>query len=103
MKRTETKYLVILNTKGINSYEVFGNLKGATIYIHEHLQEHYLDYDVKMMYSYQTLRRKISKRKIYDKWTKKIKDTEVTILKLDIRKLYQGKEENKELARLVTK
>lgn len=101
MEKRKTKYLLRINTKGVTERKIFGNIRSMTIYIHEHLEKIYIEYNRQMYNSYQVVKRHLSKIEENEIYKKNVKETNITIMKIEELTGYQGK--NEEFVKEITK
>ena len=84
-------YLLRINNIGVITTKLFGNKKGMLIYVHEILDETYIDYNKKIIGNYQTFQRAI-KASGNEPYNRMVKETLITITKMGLISNYQGKE-----------
>jgi hypothetical protein len=85
-----TDFLLEINTKGIKDIKLVGSIKSVVIYLNEHLENHYLEYNKNMMIRYTRLRHKLSKYKNDEIVEIFIKNTIVKITKMEKLVNYEG-------------
>jgi len=94
-------FLLEINTKGIRDKKLMGSIKSIAIYINEHLEKHYLDYDNEMIVRYSNLRYKLSKRKCDETIEIFTKSTLIKITKLEKIANYVGNKNEKQIMEIM--
>jgi hypothetical protein len=97
----ENYYYLKLNNKGVIDHKLFGNKKGMLTYIHEKLEETYLEYEPKILGNYQKFQTALKGLK-NDEYNNLVKETHINIRHLEAVKNYTG-EKNKEIYNKINK
>jgi hypothetical protein len=94
-------FLLEINTKGIKDKRLLGSMKSIAIYINEHLEKHYLDYDNEMIVRYSRLKYKLRKAKIDETVELFINNSIIQITKLEKIANYVGTKNNEEILEIM--